>query len=298
VGVAVRVWLLGLAVWLVAACAIAPPAAPAKPRALVFGVQPYLTEPEMRDDFGPILAYLGKKLHQDVELKIVRDYADLGTQMQADGVDVGMFGPLAYVEAATGGYVEPLLAVKSHGSYYYHGVVVVRKDSRIVDLEGLRGRRFAFVDRQSASGFLFPAALMAGLGIQPDAYFEEVRFLGNHPSVIAAVLDGRADGGATYHQALREQAARGVAVENLTIVAETGPIPIDVIAVRRNLDPDLKEKVRIALSEMGYRLEGQTVLAQSKLGRGGFAPVGDKDFEVVRETIRLLAAMPPVRGTP
>jgi phosphate/phosphite/phosphonate ABC transporter binding protein len=293
----VRGWWLGLALLIVAGCALAPPVAPTKPKALVFGLQPYLTEAEMRDDYGPILAYLGRKLRQDVEMKIVRDYADLGRQMAADAVDVGQFGPLAYVEAAGGGHVEPLLAVKSHGSYYYHGIVVVRKERGIADLDGLRGKRFGFVDRQSASGFLFPVALMAARGIQPDEYFSEVRFLGNHSAVIAAVLAGQIDGGATYNQALREQAARGVPVDQLAVVAETGPIPQDVVAVRRNLDHDLKEKVRIALSEMGYRLEGQTVLAQSKLGRGGYAPVADRDFEIVRDTVRLLETMPPVKGT-
>ena len=55
------------------------------------------------------------------------------------------------------------LASLRQGSKTYRSQVVVRADSGITSIDQLRGKKFAFVDPASASGFLFPNALLAGM---------------------------------------------------------------------------------------------------------------------------------------
>src|SRR5208283_5625824 len=109
---------------------------------------------------------------------------------------------------------------------------------------------FAFVDPKSASGYVYPRAMLLESGIRPDKAFSEVVFAGDHGRVIAAVLDRRVDAGAVYDGAVRIAKASGLKTEDLEVLASTEPIPHDAIAVRADLDPGLAAQVQSALVGM------------------------------------------------
>ena len=91
--------------------------------------------------------------------------------MSTNNVDVGWLPPLAYLVARERIGVEPLLANVRHGSTTASGEIVVRADSGISNLDGLRRRRFAFVGETSVNGYLMPRALLVSHGIDPDGFF-------------------------------------------------------------------------------------------------------------------------------
>ncbi len=261
---------------------------PAAGRELKFGFTPVLSESDMRVEFEPLMTYLSDRIGQKVVLYIAKDYGDLRTQMESGAVDIGTFSPFTYVDAARGGKIRIIAQCVINGTATYRGVVVARRDSGLKSLTDLRGRRFAFVDPKSASGFVYPRALLIEKGIAPDSSFKETIFAGGHDKVLAAVLEGRADAGAVYEDALAIAKSKGVPTENLVTLASTAPIPHDAIAVRAGLDEALAKKIRAALVDLDKSEAGRRVIANSKPKElTGYMIAEDSLYDVVRRTAKI-----------
>ena len=241
----------------------------------------------MRAEFEPLTQYLSDSIGQKVTLYIAKDYGDLRKQMENGTVDIGSFSPFAYVDAERGGKIRIIAQSILDGSATYRGLIVTRKDSGLKTIADLKEKRFAFVDPKSASGYVYPRAMLMEKGINPDNYFKETIFAGNHDKVIAAVLAGRVDAGAIYDGALGVAQRSGVAIENLVTLASSDPIPHDAIAVRIGLDDDLVKKTQLALISLDKSDAGRRVIANSKKKLTGHVIAQDSLFDVVRRTAQI-----------
>ena len=263
------------------------PAGPAVAQELKFGFTPVLNEADMRAEFEPLMAYLSDAVGQKVVLYIAKSYGDLRTQMETGTVDIGSFSPFAYVDAARGGKIRIIAQSILDGAATYRGLIVARKDSGLKTLADLKGKRFAFVDPKSASGYVYPRAMLIEKGFTPEQYFKETIFAGGHDKVIAAVLERRADGGAIYDGALGVAKAMGAATENLQTLASTDPIPHDAIAVRMGMDEALSRKIQAALVDLDKTEAGRRAVANSKKKLTGHVIAEDSLFDVVRRTAKI-----------
>jgi len=252
-----------------------------------FGYTPYINEAEMRNELQPLMDYLTKSTGSEVILYIAKDYGDLRVQMEAKKVDVGSFSPFAYVDAATGGKVKIIAQANLDYSAFYKGLIITKKESGIIDLKDLKGKRFAFVDPKSASGYVFPKAMLVEKGFDPDKFFKETIFAGGHDKVIEGVLEGKIDAGATFDGALTLAKRKGVKIEGLTTIASTEPIPLNAIAVRSDLDDATTQKIQKALIDMEKTEEGKMITAKSKMKLTGFILTDDKAFDVVRRAAKM-----------
>jgi len=277
------------AVLLVLAVLVAGLAArPSAGRELKFGFTPVLSESDMRVEFEPLMTYLSDCIGQKVVLYVAKDYGDLRTQMESGAVDIGTFSPFAYVDAVRGRKIRLIAQCVINGTDTYRGVIVARRDSGLKSLADLRGKRFAFVDPKSASGFVYPRALLIEKGITPESSFKETIFAGSHDKVIAAVLEGRADAGAVYGDALAVAKSKGVPTENLVTLASTDPIPHDAVAVRVGLDAALAKKIRAALVDLDKSEAGRRVIANSKPKElTGYMLAEDSLYDMVRRTAKI-----------
>jgi phosphate/phosphite/phosphonate ABC transporter binding protein len=285
-----RRWMMRrrLVVWLVlsvlgAAFAGRPVAA----KDLKFGFTPVLGQADERAEFEPLTSYLSGVIGRKVALYVAKNYGDLRTRMEAGEVDIGSFSPFAYVDAVRGGKIRIIAQSVIDGSATYRGIVVARKDGGLKSIADLQGKRFAFVDPKSASGYVYPRAMLVEKGIDPDSFFKETIFAGDHKKVIAAVLDGRVDAGATYDGALAIAKASGMPSDNLVIIAGTDPIPHDAIAVRIGLNQALAKKIQTALVNLDKTEAGRRVIANSTKKLSGHVIAEDSTFDVVRRTARI-----------
>jgi len=275
-------------VWLVFAILLAGLASrPAAARDLEFGFTPVLGQADERAAFEPLTAYLSDAIGQKVVIYVAKDYGDLRTKMEAGAVDIGSFSPFAYVDAERGGKIRIIAQSVIDGSATYVGIIVARKDSGLKTLTDLKGKRFAFVDPKSASGYVYPRAMLVEKGINPDTFFKETIFSGDHKKVIADVLDGRVDAGATYDNALGIAKNSGMASDDLAIIASTDPIPHDAIAVRIGLDAGLTKKIQTALVNLDKTEAGRRIIANSKKKLTGHIIAQDSTFDVVRRTAKI-----------
>jgi phosphate/phosphite/phosphonate ABC transporter binding protein len=254
---------------------------------LKFGFTPVLSEAEMKEEFQPLMDYLTKSTGIEVTLYIAKSYGDLRDQMEAGKVDIGSFSPFAYVDAMTGGKIRIIAQSILDYSAFYKGLIITRKDSGITGLADLKGKRFAFVDPKSASGYVYPRAMLIEKGFDPDKFFKETVFSGGHDKVILAVLEEKVEAGAIYDGALAIAKGKGLKTEDLTTITSTDPIPHDAIVVRSEIDDVTAKKIQKALIDLEKTEEGKKVIAKSKKKLTGHILADDKTFDVVRRTAKI-----------
>jgi phosphonate transport system substrate-binding protein len=218
---------------------------------------------------------------------VATSYAAVIEAMGAGKVDIGWLATFSYVLAHDKYGVELLLVVQRFGSPFYRGQIMVRADSGIQDLSGLKGKRFAFVDPASTSGHLYPKTLLLSQGVDPEQFFKKSVFAGSHNAVVLSIYKGEVDGGAAYDGSRSAVAKIFPDVfEKVKVIAYTKEIPNDTVSVRKKLPEDLKLKIRDGLKNISHSPEGSKVL-KKLYGISGFTDL-DGLFDPVREAGRLL----------
>ena len=214
-------------------------------------------------------------------------YAAVVEAMCADRVDVGWVSPLAYILAREKcGADMSLVSVTRVGTKYW-GVVVTRVDSPIQKLEDLKGKRFAWVDPGSTSGYLFPRSMMEAKGVTPDSLGQQV-FAGGHDKVGIAVLNGQVDAGAMGKDSIpRLDSIQAGASAQIRIVEESQDIPNDGVAFRKGLPADTVQKIREALLRISAREDGKKLFEEA-IGTQGVAETNDAAYEPVRNAAGVL----------
>lgn len=258
-----------------------------KSRDLIFAVNPFTSPQNIRESYLPIIEKVAAQIGRQARLIIVTDYDALGRSLLQGTCDVGWFSPFAYVSTKNQGNIIPLVTPLINRQASYVGYIIARKDRNFKTLDDLSGKRFGFVDRKSASGYVYPAAMLAEQGKSPERFFGETSFLGSHNRVIDAVLDGTLDGGATYNEALDAARVSGAAIGSLNIIAETKPIPKDVIAARPDLPTELVNSLQNAFQDISDADSRYQSLLE-KTAINGFIITDDANYDVVRQAAKMI----------
>lgn len=234
-----------------------------------FGVTPARGVDVARAQGERIARWLEKRLDRDVRPVIVGDYQALVDTISEGEVDFAWMPPVSCVRAAERG-VGVVACAARFGRPMYESALVVRADSPLGELADLRGRSIAYVDRESASGYLFAADLIGRTLGDPDRVLGEQHFQGSHKAVSDAVRRRWVDVGVTY--AVRDphgQISHGGWLDAdsrdqipLRVVATAGPIPCDAIAHRPGMAPGLVERLAKTLVEVEGDAEGRAVLRE------------------------------------
>jgi phosphonate transport system substrate-binding protein len=231
------------------------------------------------------LLYKATGLH--FKTSIATSYAAVIEAMGAGKIDIGWLAAFSYVLAHDKYGVELLLVVQRFGSPFYRGQIMVRADSGIQDLAGLKGKRFAFVDPASTSGHLYPKSLLMSEGFDPHSFFEKTVFAGSHNAVVLSIYKGEVDGGAAYDGSRVTVAKTFPDIfDKVHVIAYTKDIPNDTVSVRKELSVDLKMLIREGLKQVSRSPQGSKVL-KKLYGISGFTDL-DGLFDPVREAGRLL----------
>lgn len=257
-----------------------------------------------------------------VEAVVSTSYTAAIEAMCSGRADIGALNPFSYVLAHEKCGVEVAAISVRFGLPYYRSQISVRADANINQIADLQGKRFAFVDPASTSGYLFPAAMLKKMGYDPDKFFSQTVFAGSHPNVILAIYRGQVDGGASFEDARTNiQAQFPDVIQKVKVLTYTDPIPNDTWSLSAKLTPELRAKIkdrllRIATTPDGkeslrnlYSIEGLTnvvelsddqvrrlgiqfdMATQDRIVRRGdklVIPIGDWYFQPIRDAAKYL----------
>lgn len=270
------------------------PPPPKKP--LTFGVsQPY-GEEHAKKTKAALEPFLTKALGSTVTVQLFPTYEALSDALATNKVDLAWITPFAFVQAAQKHRDVTALSKAmraSDGGLFYRSVFIVKTGSSAADLKGLAGKKVAWVNTLSASGYLFPRALLREQGLDPDKHFASETFAGDHPSVCKAVRAGTADVGATFSTEPKADGvleATGCAdaapITDFKVIASTANLPNEVIAHSPEFPPARVNDVLMTFGRLNQSAEGKKLLADVFRAQG-FGVAVEGDFEPVLE---LLAA--------
>lgn len=124
------------------------------------------------------------------EVSVPTSYAATIEEMCASpGDTIGFIPAQGYVLANERCGVTVGAAAVRFGLPWYAAQIVVRTDSGIETLEDLDGKTWGVPDFASTSGYLYPSAMFAEMGIEPGEIVET----GGHSNAMLAVYNGEVD---------------------------------------------------------------------------------------------------------
>jgi len=266
------------------------------PEKIRIGLIPTEGGADIKVRFEPLMQHLEKELGVKVEAFSASDYAGIITAMTHKHIEFAYFGPKSYVEAAARAGAEALaLELDKDGAKGYQGILITGKKSGITTIEQAtdKTKTFAFTDPNSTSGCLVPSVLFyRDLKTPPEALFKEVSFSGSHGASILAVKNNKVDVAATNDIDLNRMIEKGAASkDDFNIIWTSELIPGAPMAGRKDLPQDLKEAFTKALLSFNSNKEGL-----EKLQNGGYAPVTDANYDVVRYMNDLKAKLQEKKG--
>ncbi len=251
------------------------------PKELTFGVIPAEASQEISTRFKPLVDHLERKLGIKVKSYLGADYAAVVVGMQSGTVDLAYLGPLSYVLAARQSGAQAFArenTLKTGAGY--SSVIVSKASSQIKKLEDARGKSFAFVDPQSASGYLLPMIhFLQDKKFKPEQFFKNVKFGGSHEANIEAVIEGEIDVAATNDREIEIAIRDGEikSARDLNVLWKSPPIPTAPLAYRKELPASLKAALREAV--LGFADKK----ALERIGLKGFMPATDAEYEPIRK---------------
>lgn len=247
-----------------------------EPDEIIVGINPFTSPADIKEMYVPVLERIFHSIGMKVKVMIVKDYESLGRNIKDGLLDGGWFSPMAYTTACEIADITPVATPKVNGKDYYNGYIITRTDSGINDIADLGGKRFGYVDKGSASGYLYARYSIQQAGFDPEKFLGEVTFAGSHDQVINGVLNGDYVAGATYNEAYEKAEKSGVDMSKIKIISKTGNIQKDAIAFNNKMDPELLEKIRGAFVNFND-FNGITTPVT------GFVEGKDSNYDLIRE---------------
>ncbi len=277
---AILKWPLSLFLFLVAACAAS--ASPPQRDDIVIGLIPEMNIFQQVERFRPLSKYLSEQLGRTVRFTVLTRYGNIIDNFEQHRLDGAFFGSFTGALAIQKLGIVPLARpVELNGKSSYAGYIFVRKDSGIANVAAMRGKRFAFVEKATSAGYIFPLAYLHAHGVKDvNAFLGETYFAGSHDASVYAVLQGKASIGAakdTVYDWVRSKDPR--VAEELVVLAKSGEFPSNGLGVRKDMDDSLKAKLKSALLQLPDSPQGREVLATLRATR--FIETKVEDYQPV-----------------
>ncbi len=233
---------------------------------LSFLILPTENEASTYKRFLPVKRYLEDHLGQNVGL-VLRQTFELAQKDVAEGrADLVFLDPSAYCEMQHKLGLVPLVKMVRNGEHEFRSALVVRSDSPLRKIAGIKGASLALGRSGSSSSYLIPRAMLEEVGYGLDM-FSRVGSLKNEDQIALSVLVGDYDVGA-----LSEEVARKYEGFGLRVLKLSEHIPQFLLCAPASLDESLARRIRGLL--LNY--------APNTFGSLGFARVEDREYNIVR----------------
>ena len=229
-----------------------------------------------------LMGYLHRKTGTKFKLTILPRYGNIIDNFASAGLDGAFFGSFTYTLAHAKMGVEVLarpVALDNTSTYY--GMIFVRKDSGIRSARDMKGKRFAFVDKATMAGYVFPLGYFHENGISDYRRFlKEFYFTVTHEDAILDVLHRKADIGAAKNTVFQRLAKEDPRIPEELAVLQTSPeVPENALALRRDIDPSVRDLLKETLLEMDRDPDGKKVL--ERFGARRFIETRNEEYVVI-----------------
>jgi phosphonate transport system substrate-binding protein len=216
-----------------------------------------------------------------------KTYAEVNELLERREIDLAFVCSGPYVDGHDRFGMELLAVPVVHGGMVYHSYFIVRRDGPIKDFEGLRDRRFAFVDPDSNTGYLVPNYVLSRRGESAKSFFGETFLTHSHDNSIKAVANGLADGAAVDSLVWEYiNATNPTDTARTRIIDKSPPYGIPPIVVHPALNSELKQKLREVFLHLHEDPQATPLMKNIQIEH--FAVGNDAMYDSVRQMQREL----------
>ena len=253
------------------------------PSALIFAYTPTEDPAVYQKAWDPFVKHMEKVTGKRVVFFPVQSNAAQYEAMRSGrlhvaGVNAG--GNATAVNCA--GFVPFTMMAAKDGSFGYEMEIIVPADSPIKAPADLKGKKIAFTDATSNSGFKAPSAILkADFNLESKRDYEPV-FSGKHDNSILGVVNKDYEAAAVANSVLNRMLDRKVFDKaKIRSIYKSETFPTTGYGHVYNLDPKLVEKVKEAF--FSFQWEG-SALKQEFQKEDKFVPIDyKKDWAVLRK---------------
>lgn len=259
-------------------------------RVLRFSVAAMQSPQDTFAAYSRLLEQLEPRLDAQIDLVQRRTYQEVNELLATGQLDAAILCTGGYVELArrSPGAVEIVAVPVVHGETTYQSYLIVPAASPARELADLSGKRFAFTDDLSLSGFGYPSHLLRKLGVDAGAFFGSVTFTHSHDRSIDAVAKGVIDGAAVDSLIYEDIVRSSPEVRSATrVIHRSPPYGIAPVVVSTRLGPERRAAIRDALLRFHEDPE-----ARATLGLVGFDRFAAPAPELYAEASALLGGKP------
>jgi phosphonate transport system substrate-binding protein len=240
--------------------------------------------------YQELMDYIAATLGRSVELKQRRTYQEVNDMLGAGKLDAAILCSGPYVHAQRQYGVQLLAVPVIRGSPTYHSYIIVPPGSQARSLDDLRGKRFAFTDPLSTSGYLYPVYALVTKGQQPATFFSKTLFTYSHDNSIEAVAEGVADGAAVDSLIYDYLLARHPTLAARTRIIQTSPpMGAQPVGIPRTLAPATARALRDLFLNMDQDPGAKKILEQ--LGVDRFILGSDALYDGIRAMLKAVAGV-------
>lgn len=220
----------------------------------------------LEDTSKALKKYMEANTPYKYQISIPSSYVAVVEAFGTKRADVAAINTFGYVLAHEKYGAEARLMTVRFGEETYKAQFLARADSKIKKLSDLQGKKVAFVDPSSVSGYLLPMKYLKDRGIKP----KEIVFAMRHDSVITMIYQRQVDAGVTFYSPPAEneiQDARRLVraqfpdvEKKIKIIELSSPIPNDPVIFRKDMPEKMKQEIADALIKFAATPEGLDVL--------------------------------------
>jgi phosphonate transport system substrate-binding protein len=248
----------------------------------VFAVLPVQNPAHLFKIYAPLIDYLNSNIdNAHFQLQASRSFADFEKKLYARHFHIAIPNPYETVNAVRHGY---RVIGKMGNDDNFRGVILVRRDSKIKQIQDLRGKTVSFPAPTALAAALMPQFYLHNHGIDIN-HDIKLMYSGSHDSTIMNVYLGNASAGAVWQQQWQAfTSERSDIASQLEMRWQTGTLPDNGLVVRDDVPEAVIEQVKNALFTLHQSADGRQILAT--IGTSHFEAADDKRYDVVREFIQ------------
>lgn len=241
--------------------------------------------------------WLEKNTPYKFKIEVPQSYIAVVEAFGANRADVAALNTFGYLLANEKYGAEARLTVLRHGKATYQSQIIAKK-GRFKNVSEMVGKKFAFVDPASMSGYILPLKFMKDSGVK----LGETVFAMKHDSVVSMIYQGQVDAGATFYSPPEEkdgiQDARRLVKaqypdveDKIEIVKLTNDIPNDPITFRKDMPEGMKKAIVEAFLKMVQDDKGREAF-KAIYGVTALQVATDKDYDSIRAMVKSVEAKP------
>lgn len=207
------------------------------------GILPYYAPDKIWYFYRPFIDYLNKTTDISWELKLYHNYDAIIDDLCKGEVDLAYLGPNPFALAYEKCKAKPLLVILGSDGKPYYNSIIFTNNHKINSLKELKGKPFAFGDKDSTSSYVIPRKMLEDEGITIDMI--KPIFLKSHERIISAVARNEAIAGATKVSVFEK--FRDLKFKKLKV---SEPLPHHSFCTISNINPKVEKRFINALLKL------------------------------------------------